>query len=256
LQAIDRLSEQITDSGLQEQKIKPLVEQLQEAKNLETLYGTENAAEVSNLKTSVVVYEIKDKLVEVGRDQLAQDLENLHGGLNVAGFVPGVGEPFDVLNGIVYSLEGKPVDAGLSYLSAVPVWGYAANAGKGVKYGSDFMQGAGKFGDEIVEATFDSTQLQAKFKHAEAFGIEGSWNKVNADKFKQAIQDFIKSPETQTIKGSYGRGAQEIPVIHKFNPTTGQNVILDTKGNFISGWKLSPDQIRHLTTTGKIGGGK
>jgi hypothetical protein len=151
LQAIDQLSEQITDSGLQEQKIKPLVEQLQEAKNLETLYGTENAAEVSNLKTSVVVYEIKDKLVEVGRDQLAQDLENLHGGLNVAGFVPGIGEPFDILNGIVYSLEGKPIDAGLSYLSAVPVWGYAANAGKGVKYGAEFTQGAGKFGDEIFD---------------------------------------------------------------------------------------------------------
>jgi hypothetical protein len=55
LQAIDDLSEQITDSGLQTQEIKPLVEQLQEAKNLEMLYGTENAVEVSNLKTSIVV---------------------------------------------------------------------------------------------------------------------------------------------------------------------------------------------------------
>jgi hypothetical protein len=38
LEAIDQLSKQITDSGLQAQEIKPLVEQLQEARNIEMLF--------------------------------------------------------------------------------------------------------------------------------------------------------------------------------------------------------------------------
>jgi hypothetical protein len=81
LQAIDDLSEQITDSGLQTQEIKPLVEQLQEAKNLEMLYGTENAVEVSNLKTSLVIYELNEKVASGSNEFDAQKLREAIGTL-------------------------------------------------------------------------------------------------------------------------------------------------------------------------------
>jgi hypothetical protein len=82
LQAIDDLSEQITDSGLQAQEIKPLVEQLQEARNLEMLYGTDNATEVSNLKTSAVLYELNEKVAS-GSSEF--DIQRLREAINTLG---------------------------------------------------------------------------------------------------------------------------------------------------------------------------
>ncbi len=61
----------------------------------------------------------------------------------------------------------------------------------------------------------------------------------------------LDSPTTQVIQGTY-RGE---PVTHFFDPQTGLNVVRDAGGNFLSGWKLSPAQIKNVTTTGKLGGG-
>jgi len=75
-----------------------------------------------------------------------------------------------------------------------------------------------------------SKQLQAKFKHAEDFGVFENYSPSSATKFEAALKE------------------------HKFDPLTNRNVIMDTDGNFVSGWKLNPDQIKALTTTGKLGG--
>jgi len=96
-----------------------------------------------------------------------------------------------------------------------------------------------------------STQLQAKFKHAEDFGVFGKYSRSSATKYEDALREHVQAPTTQTIQGSY-RG---LKVIHKFDPLTNRNVIMDMDGNFVSGWKLNTDQIKALTTTGKLGGG-
>ncbi|GBF82203.1 colicin D domain-containing protein [Aphanothece sacrum] len=98
---------------------------------------------------------------------------------------------------------------------------------------------------------FDSRQIQAKFKHAGDFDIIGNFNLINATKFKAALQAHIDEPTTQKILGTY-RG---VTVIHKFNPNTKINVILDLQDNFISGRKLNPDQIALLMTKQSLGGG-
>jgi len=46
------------------------------------------------------------------------------------------------------------------------------------------------------------------------------------------------------IKGIY-RGN---PVIHYLDPKTGLNVMSDEAGNFISGWKLNPNQLSKRKT--------
>jgi hypothetical protein len=87
LEAIDQLSEQITDSGLQAQEIKPLVEQLQEARNIEMLYGTDNAAEVSNLRTSLVVYEMNEIVASSSSQidtQILREIVETYGNLNTS----------------------------------------------------------------------------------------------------------------------------------------------------------------------------
>lgn len=98
---------------------------------------------------------------------------------------------------------------------------------------------------------FRKSSLQKKFKHAEDFGIKGNYNKPNAARLKSAIEMHIFDNEATPISGTY-RG---IDVIHYLNPKTGLNAIVDSTGQFHSGWKLSLKQLQHVLATGKLGGG-
>jgi len=93
--------------------------------------------------------------------------------------------------------------------------------------------------------------LQKKFKHAKDFGISGNYNASNATKLGEAIKRHVASTNTRIIKGTY-RGQ---PVKHYVDPKTGLNVIKDASGQFVSGWKLSPAQLKHVLSTGNLGGG-
>lgn len=64
--------------------------------------------------------------------------------LDVAGLVPLFGEPADVLNGVIYNLEGDHVNAALSYGGAIPIAGWAATGGKWIGRGAKSL-------DELVE---------------------------------------------------------------------------------------------------------
>ncbi len=97
----------------------------------------------------------------------------------------------------------------------------------------------------------DSKQLQKKFKHAGDFGVPGNYNSANARKFQDAVEAHVMGPGTQALPGTY-RGEK---VTHYLDPSTGLNVIQDAAGNFLSGWKLSPQQLHHVTTSGNLGGG-
>ena len=98
---------------------------------------------------------------------------------------------------------------------------------------------------------FTAKQLQKKFKHATDFGVTGNYNLANANLFQQAIKLHVGNPATKMIKGIY-RGKT---VTHFYNPSTGLNVVRDTKDYFMTGWKLNHSQIWHLINTGKLGGG-
>lgn len=91
-------------------------------------------------------------------------------------------------------------------------------------------------------------QIQAKFKHAGDFGVTGSFSKANATKFSQAIHVHINSPGVRQIAGTYHKAA----VTHYVDPSSGLNVMADPVGNFISGWKLSADQLRNVLQHGGL----
>lgn len=93
-------------------------------------------------------------------------------------------------------------------------------------------------------------QLKKKFKHAADFEICGNYNSQTAPAFESAIKAHVMNPEVQQIAGSY-RGQL---VTHYFDSMTNLNVIMDTAGNFVSGWKLNYAQIQAVTTTGELGG--
>ena len=100
----------------------------------------------------------------------------------------------------------------------------------------------------LPKITFDSKQLQKKFKHAADFGVTGNYNAANALKFQTAIENHIASPGAKIIQGTY-RGN---PVTHIYNPNTGINVIVERTGEFISGWKLNPAQANNVVNRGSL----
>ena len=98
---------------------------------------------------------------------------------------------------------------------------------------------------------FTRSQLQHGFKHANDFGVGGNANNRTLSEFSSALQSHVDAAGTRAIQGTY-RGK---PVTHHVDPNTGLIVIRDSSGKFLSGWKLSPQQLQHVLTTGKLGGG-
>jgi RHS repeat-associated protein len=113
--------------------------------------------------------------------------------------------------------------------------------------GAKFMPGAAGASTSKVMLN-SSRQLQSKFKHAADFGVIGNYSKASASKFSSALNQHINSSSVTAIQGTY-RGT---PVIHHVDKSTGLNVITDRAGTFISGWKLSPDQLANILTHGGL----
>jgi hypothetical protein len=96
----------------------------------------------------------------------------------------------------------------------------------------------------------DPRQLQHTFsKHAQDFGISGTWNPSNSLLLEQAIQNHVMNPAVQRIPGTY-RGS--IPGTHYLDLATNLWVGVDASDNFVAGWKLSQAQVGHLRASGNI----
>jgi len=67
--------------------------------------------------------------------------------------------------------------------------------------------------------------------------------------YKQALESFVRNPNTQPIMGTY-RG--NIPVIHHYDPATTRSVMTAFDGDFLSGWRLGVDQIGNLFRIGNV----
>ena len=118
-----------------------------------------------------------------------------------------------------------------------------ASTGSAVRAGSEAV---GRW-RSIFQAT--ERQLQAKFKHAGDFGVEGHYNPARRAEFEQALQEHVQRAET-VIEGTY-RGS---PVVFFIDEKTGLTVIQAADGKFLSGWKLNAQQLRHVLSRGRLGG--
>lgn len=102
-----------------------------------------------------------------------------------------------------------------------------------------------------IGVNYTDKQLQKKYKHAKDFGVNDNYTKANAEKYRDALDAHVNDPGTNTIAGTYNNA----PATHYYNPSTGLNVVTDSSGNFVSGWKLSPQQAWHVENGGNLGGG-
>jgi hypothetical protein len=69
----------------------------------------------------------------------------------VAGLVPGLGEPADALNGVIWMMRGDCTAAALSFAAMVPVAGWAATAGKAGKRGLRWADESAEFGSRHID---------------------------------------------------------------------------------------------------------
>ena len=95
----------------------------------------------------------------------------LHGVLDVAGLVPGIGEVADLANAAIYAAEGDYVNAAISAAAAVPFAGWAATGAKAAKRVDDAVdatraagtaaEAAVKTGREAAEAAGSAAAKKA-----------------------------------------------------------------------------------------------
>ncbi len=95
-------------------------------------------------------------------------------------------------------------------------------------------------GIDNLPSTFNYTnkQLQKKFKHADDFGVSGNFNKNNATKFMNALDNHIKNADN--VYSSKISGVGDVNVYIRDSNLA---AFTDKDGNFVSGWRLSQDQL-------------
>jgi hypothetical protein len=78
-------------------------------------------------------------------------MDTWQGALDVTGLVPGLGEPADALNGVIWMMRGDCTAAALSFAAMVPVAGWAATAGKAGRRGLRWADEAAEFGSRHID---------------------------------------------------------------------------------------------------------
>lgn len=91
-------------------------------------------------------------------------------------------------------------------------------------------------GYKLASVTYDAAQLQKKFKHAIDFGITGNYSLAKAREFKTALMKVVNNA-TEIYKTQYHGDA----IVY----IKGQlGVITRLDGTFVSGWKLTAEQLQ------------
>jgi hypothetical protein len=111
--------------------------------------------------------------------------------------------------------------------------------------------------DKVKDAfnTADRSVLQSKYDaHAADFGITGNRTNVTLQQFRDALHNHVQNPNSETVVERYTRLQGEDKVFHHYNPNTRLNVIQKPNGDFVSGWRLGPEQRGYMQATGALGG--
>ncbi len=91
----------------------------------------EKITELKNANQEVLYNRIRnDSSTAIQEGQSGVFSEIAHTALDAGGMIPIIGEPIDVVHGIIYALEGDGVNAGLSIAAAIPILGNFTTAGK------------------------------------------------------------------------------------------------------------------------------
>lgn len=155
-------------------------------------------------------------------------LEWVHGGLDVVGFIPGIGELADGANALIYLAEGRHLEAGISAAAMIPLFGDAGKVGKwGIKGGR-----------ELLEEGAERVARDALQEGVERAGREGLETLS-----ERAARDL------PGLVAKYGDEGQQI--IRRFGPDVGGDILhtYDTIADVPGADRLMRDVLAGESTT-------
>jgi hypothetical protein len=200
--------------------IQPVVEKVNETANDfvewvdETVYQPFIKPVVDDINQNLI-----QPIVKKTTDWWEDYGEWVHAALDVAGFVPGLGEIADGLNGLIYLAEGNYLDASLSLISMIPVVG---DLSKGAKWtvglGQELLDQAVKeLAEESAEKLLKEAGEEVLEKSVKEAGEELAENvtketlEEGAEKlFKEAGEELIEKTAKEIVEESTEKTVKEI----------------------------------------------
>ena len=146
----------MTDGAKKEQKkaLKKIKTTIQKTGSRLAAAGTAAASRQQSRKTrteKVGTSGNPRKKMSSSVKKAAKEAFDIHPILDAVGFVPVLGEPADLVNGLIYASEKDYINAGLSMAAVIPVIG---EAGKMTKYGAKAIEkskGLKKIGKSVTK---------------------------------------------------------------------------------------------------------
>ena len=123
------------------------------------------------------------------RPEDAGSLEGLQNLLGGVGMIPGVGEPADLLNALIYGVQGEGGQAGLSLLSMLPFVGGLTKPGKKAWKGTDKARKKW-FAKKTRDRKRDEEIYFEKEKASQ--DVEGGYHGEEGSFFKKYIKDLFE----------------------------------------------------------------
>lgn len=120
--------------------------------------------------------------------------DQTHNALDAVGMVPGLGEFADVINGVIFTLEGDELNAGISFASTIPFAGVAAGGGRITAKVVDN-------GEEVVGVL---SKLVKVFRKA-----DGTLSRVDFDKFlaSSAVSNDLTPEQVKKLFAIFSKPA-------------------------------------------------
>jgi len=110
------------------------------------------------------------------RPEDAGNMQGIQDLLSKIGMAPGVGEPADLLNSLLYAMQGQGKEAGLSALSMLPFLGGIIKPIKKAK-----IQEQKLFKDKIRKKYFAEQAAETKKLEDDYFDKELNWQDIDMD---------------------------------------------------------------------------
>jgi hypothetical protein len=119
--------------------------------------------------------------------------EWVHNSMDAVGFVPGLGDIADGLNGLIYLGEGRYIEAGISALAMIPILGDLGKAGKwGLQLGEEVLEEATE--QVVKEATEELVEKAVKES------LEVAEKTLETTVVEEAIKETLEYVDEQTTQ--------------------------------------------------------
>jgi hypothetical protein len=137
-------------------------------------------------------------VVDDAKDLWAEYGEWVHNALDAVGFIPGLGDIADGLNGLIYLGEGHYLEASISLVAMIPILGDLGKAGKLTA----------KLGQELLEETAEKAVKETVEEFVEAATKE-TVEEVVEQAAKETGEELIEITAKETVEETVEKAAKE-----------------------------------------------